>query len=227
MQPHQSKALVAVLQSLVPGYPVLLLCAGGSVLEKIIRFIPEQALTQNVTITVTDERFTRDKHLHNFSQLMALPVVVAARARGLKVIDTSLLVNDSGPEDLAARFEQELKKWKQENPQGKIVAVVGMGADGHTLGVFPDADEKRFNERFLNPEKWVVGYDAGDVQPTGLRVTTTFVFLEQVDSVILFFEGESKQGIWKIAEEKELRTSSLPVRFINNLPRTQIFSDLL
>ncbi len=41
---------------------------------------------------------------------------------------------------LAQRMEKNLRAWKNQNPQGKIIATLGIGADGHTAGIFPFAD---------------------------------------------------------------------------------------
>lgn len=203
---------------------VLLLVSGGSVLEKIVSKFPERMFTSRLTLSVTDERFTKDKSMHNYSTLLSLPNVEEGIRAGVKLIDLNIFPQDKTPELLARRFETKLREWKNSN--GKIVAVVGMGEDAHTLGIFPDSNVDRFKEKFLYKDKWVVGYDAGNVQPTGLRVTTTLNFMEQVDKIFLFFEGEGKREAFNKIKDINTPINLAPAKFIYNLPQTQVFTDL-
>lgn len=206
---------------------VLLLVSGGSVLEKIVSKFPERIFTSHLSLSVTDERFTKDKSIHNYSTLLSLPNVEEGIRVGVKLIDLNLFPQDKTLELLARRFETKLREWKNENPSGKIVCVVGMGNDAHTLGVFPDTDEERFKAKFLNDSSWVVGYDAGNVSPTGLRVTTTLSFIEKVDKVFMFFEGESKREAFNKIRDPKIPVNLAPAKFIYNLPQTTTFSDLV
>jgi len=40
-------------------------------------------------------------------------------------------------EKLAHRYESSLFEWAKKHPEGKIIATMGIGFDGHTAGIMP------------------------------------------------------------------------------------------
>lgn len=194
--------------------PVLLLLAGGSAL-KVLDYIGQNSLAQNLTVCVSDDRFSQEPEINNFLQLQKTDFYALAQDADVSFFGTLPRPNEK-MEETAKRWEYNLRKWKEENPNGWIIALLGMGPDGHTAGMFPyPEDEGRFKQLFES-EDWIAAYDALGKHKYHERLTATATFLEQTNEIILFACGpEKKQKIDQLANRK----GSLP-----ELPALVIYS---
>ena len=172
----------------------LWLCSGGSALSYIEQLtVPDDVSTW--TITVLDERWSTDPSVNNFAQLVTTSFFEQAVARGAKTIDTRVKPEESLAQ-LARRFEEALRLWRAVNPKGKVIAIMGIGADAHTAGMMPMPDEaERFRRLFDDAHVWVVGYDAGAHHAHRHRVTVTLPFLrEQVNTTTVYVKRTGKES---------------------------------
>ena len=126
------------------GSEFLFLSSGGSSLE-ILRHIDVSNFGPQSTIGVLDERYSQDPSINNLAQLAATDFFKAAIERGSQFIDTIVRPGESA-EDLATRFENQLKDWKNKT-DGTIIASVGIGSDGHTSGIMPYPENRTFLAR--------------------------------------------------------------------------------
>ena len=170
--------------------PILFLSSGGSslaLLEHIDVFPP------NLTVGMTDERFSQDPKVNNFAQLAETLFFQRAQEHGVSFIDTRVQLK----EDVTAyarRFEDALSAWRQENKTGRVVITQGMGSDAHTAGIMPYPKDKDTFQELFEGDRLVQGYDAKDKNEFPLRATITLPFLRQVDHSILFMSGKEKSG---------------------------------
>jgi 6-phosphogluconolactonase/glucosamine-6-phosphate isomerase/deaminase len=205
---------------------VLLLVSGGSAFDVV------QALTfraaQHITLGVIDERFSNEAGDNNFLQLQALPVYAQAIATGATPIVTSLSVGWTR-DSLVATMNTAIYEWKEHNPTGKIVALLGIGPDGHTAGMMPFPENEEYAKGlFNNDDVIVVGYDAGDKNPIPERVTTTFPFLRKhVDEAVMYVTGEKKrEALTHVLAD----TGSLfctPGRIVKEMKSVTLFTDII
>ncbi len=182
------------------GRNVLFLSSGGSSLA-ILDFIPYEVLGGHLTVGVLDERYDRGED-NNFVQLSRTGFYRKAVAAGAGFVDTSVKAGQTD-EALADHFESELREWRRTNPDGEIVATIGIGPDGHTSGIMPfPEDEVRF-EALFNAERWVVAYDASGKSPHPKRVTTTLTFLRLISRAFVFACGREKaDALRRLQEER-------------------------
>jgi len=175
------------------GVPILLLLSGGSSFE-VLELVSKDVLGTNVTISVLDERYDPTNRDNNFSQLKRLSFFQKAQSAECHFIDTSVKKGQSQKE-LAEYFENSLKEWKKDNPDGVIFATAGIGADGHTAGIMPHKYPQEENEfyKLFDSRKWVCAYDAGQKNKFSERVTTTNTFLRQINKVFIFISGKEKR----------------------------------
>ncbi len=173
------------------GAPVLLCLSGGSALELIKNGFDFNTLGSHVTVTVLDERFTTNPKHSNMAQLFECGFAQKAIEAGCQLIDTRVKEGED-INSVAGGFALAIERWSNGNPNGKIVATIGMGDDVHTAGIIPSADNFR---AILDPklQKLVVGYHVG-TQPveTQERITTTFNFLAMVAYGVMVVMGEKK-----------------------------------
>ncbi len=206
------------------GSPVLLLLSGGSSL-KMLEYIDLSLFGPDITIGALDDRYSRDPKINNFAQIVDSNFFRGARERSASYIDTRP-GEDESLENLADRFENELHNWISENPEGKILATIGMGADGHVAGIMPDPAEKdRFSEIFES-DRWVAGYDAKEKDPKNpLRVTTTLSFIKKIDRSITFMTGEEKRSALEAALDSG-SFDEIPARVIQEISKASIITDI-
>ncbi len=204
---------------------VLLLLSGGSAL-KILDYISPSSLGDNLAITVLDERFNQDPKINNFLQLQKTQFCTDALEAAASFFGT-LPRNGESMENLAARWESALKKWRSDFPKGKIIATLGMGADGHTAGIFPfPEDVSKFRQLFEN-DRWIASYDVGSKNKFKERITTTITFLRLIDEAIIFVCGKEKKEKFDMVLSKASALAELPALAWHELKRARIFTDIV
>lgn len=204
--------------------PVLLLLSSGSSLS-VLDYISASALGGNLTITMLDERFSQNAEINNFLQLQKLDFYPLAQEANANFIGT-LPRNGENIDDMRARWEIALKKWRKDNPQGKIFATFGMGADGHIAGIFPYSDDAAFFENTFENQHWVAGYKAASKHEYPDRLTTTFPFFKNIDEAILFVCGEEKRPALEKLMKGDSQPHELPALAIYETKHSQIFTDI-
>lgn len=203
--------------------PVLLMLSAGSAFE-ILDYVGEKALGENLTISVLDERFSIEADVNNFLSLQKLDFYSIALSKDVNFFG-SLPRPGEKITDLAARFENNLKAWKKENPNGLIIATLGMGPDGHTAGIFPESDETKF-ANLMQSEPWVVGYNVGNKHKYQDRVTTTVTFFKEIDFGIGFVCGEDKKAKFDELKKDGTSVNLLPALSWHNIKNLQIFTNI-
>lgn len=204
--------------------PTLLLLSGGSAL-KMLDYISPSVLNENLTITMADERFSQKKEENNFLQLQKTRFFSDALGAETNFFGT-LARNEETMENLAQRWEANIKKWRDNFPNGKIIATLGMGADGHTAGIFPfPEDARKFKQLFEN-DRWVAAYDVGDKNKYKKRITATITFLKLVDEAIIFVCGKEKKENFNRVLSKTSFLAELPAMVWHNIKQARIFTDI-
>jgi 6-phosphogluconolactonase len=100
-----------------------------------------------------------------------------------------------GSPDMAARlYEAELKRFygrEHLDPALPLFELVlmGLGADGHTASLFPNAPALREQER------WVVAVEKAGHEPFVPRVTLTFPALASTREMLFLVSGKDKRDI--------------------------------
>ncbi len=204
--------------------PVLLLVSGGSSLN-LLHSIPMDVFDRHVAMAVLDERFSKDSGINNFLRLSQTDFYKEAMKRGVTVFE-SVPKDNEAIEELAKRFEDFLKAWKMAHTDGVIVALQGIGPDGHTAGIMPYADDKRtFQFYFDDSEVWALGYDAGTRSTYPLRVTVSLPFLRKVTTSIVYAVGVEKKEALVAALAPEGELHKTPARIINEMPHCLLYTD--
>jgi 6-phosphogluconolactonase len=98
------------------------------------------------------------------------------------------------PAAAARLYETELKRFygrDQLDPARPLYELVlmGLGPDGHTASLFPDAPALREEAR------WVVGVEKAGLKPFVPRVTLTFSALASTREMLFLVNGKSKRHI--------------------------------
>lgn len=229
---HTADVLVAAVRGLrdaltrAKGTPTLLLLSGGSALALLDPTLAE-LLDKRVTIGMLDERHTNDPLNQNFTQLTHTDFYSRARERGCAFLSTIPKQGESLAEN-AERFEQSLRAWIAQHPDGRVIATQGIGDDGHTAGILPfPEDPKFFVEQFDNFSHWVVGYEVTQKKNQHTqRITVTLPFLRSVvDEAIIYAIGKEKENTLHRTLAPEGSLAQTPARIIHEMSLATLFTD--
>lgn len=202
--------------------PVLLFLSGGSSLEPLAYVKPE-TMSGLVTITTLDERHDPSGLNSNFRALARTDFFKQVQLQGAQVIDTCVLLGESHTE-LADRIETDVRAWMIEHPHGVLLAVAGLGADGHTAGIMPHPEDRvTFAERFEG-DRYFVAYDASGKNPIAHRVTATITLLRKLTHAFLYAHGAEKRAA-RVAMKEEGSLAECPARIYQSIPTTFYFGD--
>lgn len=201
---------------------VLFLSSAGSALE-VLDLIDPAVIGPYLTIGIFDERYDPTNQYSHYVLLRKTQFFARAVRGGCRLIDTSAEKGET-QEELADRYEQELRSWRERHPRGVIMATMGIAMNGHTAGIAPYPDDpERFHSLFES-ERWITSYDATGRNPYPFLVTTTFTFLRYVDIVGVFLSGAEKGEMFRsLLEGTSL--PDMPGRIIKTLPRGAIYID--
>lgn len=201
--------------------PTLFFSAGGSSLN-ILPELSDDLSWANITVTVLDERATDDYSNRNFSQLRRLEGFKKDKAN--KRFINPLVDSASTPAIAGKKFSQAIREWLRNNPDGQVVATVGVGVDGHIAGMLPTS-ESTFADRFQG-DSLAVGYsDQGLKNKFKNRITTTEAFFTDVlDQAIVYAAGTAKCSILQQLVTEQASIHKRPAELLKRLP-AQLFTD--
>jgi 6-phosphogluconolactonase/glucosamine-6-phosphate isomerase/deaminase len=219
----QAKAMLA---GWVANGSVLLLCSGGSSLELLDpTWLPEDC--SQITLTVLDERFTRDEAVNNFAQIKQTDFYGEFARRGGHEIDTRVRQNEVSPGQMESRMEGEILAWLETHPNGKVVATQGIGADdGHTAGIMPFPEDKEKFRNYFEGEKLVCGYSTEDKNQYSQRVTVTMTFLRNhlQKSLLWIVGGGKRQALQNLTSTRQ-PIFQQPIQVVYEQQEVHLFTD--
>jgi 6-phosphogluconolactonase/glucosamine-6-phosphate isomerase/deaminase len=200
--------------------PVLLLVSGGSALAVLEQIAPV-VLTPKLTISVVDERFDHDPLVNNFAQLSKLAFFAKAATAGASSISTAVTEGES-LDSVTTRYETALSNWRAENPTGVVLAILGMGTDGHTAGIMPG-----YASLFASTTAAVVGYEViPEVSLYTKRITVTPRFLEQaVAAAVAYVVGSEKRPLLERILEQTADQNTYPAILWHKMPNLTLVTD--
>lgn len=201
-----SKKAFKKLQEIVDKNTLLLLSGGTSPIELYGLISAGANVFHSGGVAMVDERYGSKMHgFLNEKMMIDSGMIELLASKGVPFC--AVLEDGVNLEQTAVNYEEKLRMLFAKYP--KKVAVMGVGADGHTAGIKPGL---RYDH-----SKWVVAFD--DYEGSfGTRVTTTFECLEHVDEFVLLVFGEDKkEALQKMLTDGFYRKSGIP---------TTVFTDI-
>lgn len=158
----------------------LLLLSGGTSPDLLYQLITQDKTLQPGAVALVDERYGLPMH-NNSNEKMIADTGLTSYLAVFEIPFYGILKE----EDMvvaAEHYERIIVDLFKKFP--KRVAVMGIGADGHTAGIKPNLE--------YNHKRLVVSYD--DTKGSfGRRITLTFEALARVDEFIILVFGEDKK----------------------------------
>ncbi len=199
--------------------PILLMVSGGSGFS-ILEYVSDEVLGPHISLSVLDERFSKNPDVNNLLQLEQTGFFMRAIEKGVKVVQPKITDFDTNL-SYSNKFEVILKEWRRNNPEGVIVATMGIGSDGHTAGIFKNFEDTNHEER------WVVGYRVSkELNEHTERVTVTYTFLkEQVDRAIVYASGKEKRKFIDLITTSDCKQEYVPSCILQKMRYVELYTD--
>lgn len=187
------------------GKQVLWLVSGGSAIDIAVKTAKKLGNGQQITVTLTDERFGSVGHSDsNWQQLLqagfALPgALLLPVLQGETVYQTT------------KTFEQNL-----QNALLKAdfkIGLFGMGVDGHTAGILPYSLVGKTSDL-------AIYYQGSDYR----RITIANSAIKQLDEAVLYAIGEAKKPALEQLQQ-DVSVASQPVQILKQVKSLTIFND--
>ncbi|MFZ5391629.1 MAG: 6-phosphogluconolactonase [Patescibacteria group bacterium] len=202
---------------------VLLLISGGSAL-KVLEYI-ESKNWSNITLFFLDERYGINNIDSNFAQLVRLDWWVKVRNLGVRFIDSRVLPGED-LDTFTRRLDKNLNNWLEMNPNGKKIAIMGMGPDGHMAGIFPYPEDQDLFVKLFDSNKLIVSHNVFGKNNFPQRVTTTFRFFGLLDKSYIYICGEEKREALTKLRENRLSKHEFPAGIIYNIKDVFLVTDI-
>lgn len=180
----------------------VLALSGGNTPKRFLQQLSRQPLDwDRVVVTLVDERWVPDDHDRSNARLVN-QVLLQGPAAAARLVP--LYRPLPMPEQALAEVERDL-------PATIDVAVLGMGADGHTASFFPKGDQLA---QALDPAgrpRVLPMHAPAAGEP---RITLTLSALLAAGHLLLHIEGEDKRAVLDAALAAEGDARQLPVRAV-------------
>ncbi|AZO09660.1 6-phosphogluconolactonase [Mesorhizobium sp. M3A.F.Ca.ET.080.04.2.1] len=162
----------------------LLAVSGGTTPAKFFAALSLMPIAwDNVTVTLIDERFVPPSSPRSNARLVAANLLQnkAAAARFVPLYHEAASIEEAAGSDSEAL---------NSLPWPLDVAILGMGADGHTASFFPDADNL---SALLDPSAQRIVLPVHAQSAGEPRLTLTMARIIAADFLALHIEGEDKR----------------------------------
>lgn len=206
----------------------LILFSGGSSLA-LIDYMHPDVLPLRSTISILDDRYTFEKNESNFSLLEKTTFFKGAKERGIQHIDPRPLQEET-LEEAGNRFDLALKEWHVTHKEGRVVATIGIGPDGHVAGILPMPKKSdAFKKIFFDARKCAVGYEISpEINPHTKRITTTLTYIERhIEHAVIYATGTQKRdALTQMLEKDKEEFEKIPARIVHRIQHATLFTDI-
>lgn len=209
---HLFTALVAecqdVLSEAISKHGVAtLLVSGGSTPAPLYEALSKSELNwKKIKIALVDERWVDNDHVASNEALIRRSLLI----NNAKIAEFTGMKNSS---NTANQGQVETEARYKNLPQPFSLAIVGMGNDGHTASLFPNA--KGLKEALQeNSEQLTVAIKATPSEVTGSnteRLSLTRSALMKTERLVILFTGEDKLAVFSAAQ-KPGSIEEMPIR---------------
>lgn len=196
-------------QKLSAGRKVLWLLSGGSFIPiqvEVAKRLSSQPNLKQLAVTLTDERYGPVGHPDSNWQKLLEAGFSLSGAQLHPVLEGSDIAQTTA--DFSGYLSSQL------TTKGYKLACVGVGADGHTLGVIPGS-------LGFDSHELAVSYQAFDFQ----RITMTLGSLVHLDEAAVYMVGKEKWPLIDQLTDKSIPLDQQPAQALKQVKKLTIYND--
>lgn len=197
-------------QELESGKKVLWLITGGSNIPVGVKVMERlRSHSKNLTIMLTDERYGPVGHADS----NAFQLKQAGLAEG-DALFVQTLANTSFEDTIRYYDEAAAKAFAHADI---VIAQIGMGADGHILGVLPHSPAA------VTDKRWAIGYKGDDFT----RLTLTPYATTQIDVAYLIVLSDGRKPMLEKLRDQEIDFKEQPAQLLKLVPEVHVCTNQL
>jgi len=166
-----------------------------------------------------DERGSREPDINNYLQLKNR----YSKQSILEHVLETVPEEKESIKNFALRIEEIFFQTLTELQNPKIVYVVGIGADGHTAGIFPGEIEW-FRKTYQGDLSYVPVPAQGLRSDSRASFTPTWI-LENVDELIGYAVGPDKQEILQKLNTEDKKLNERPAELLKQHAHSTLYTD--
>ncbi len=206
-----SKNALAIISGKVD-QETLLLLSGGTSPDLLYQLIARNGTLKPGSVALIDERFGLPMHeSSNEKMIYETHLLKYLLTAGIPFYG---VLKEEDLESVAEQYEETIRNLF--NKYSKKVAVMGIGADGHTAGIKPGLN--------YDHSRWAIAYD--DLNgPFGKRITLTFEALNEVNEFVILIFGEDKRAVFE-KMFTEQNQDKLPAVFFTTTSKVTLLTDI-
>ena len=197
----------------------LVLLSGGSAIKTYSPIADAiQSGNKNLIIGMVDERYDEVGHKDSNARAIAEAFDLWNLCQKNGVECREILQGKSFEQTV---HDYELWLGDRLTEVRRSIAVLGIGADGHTAGILPFPKEEF--DTIFETDRLAVGYNAPG--QFALRITVTPHLLSRVSHAILVGQGRDKLNAFNLALKSPDESSlhDIPASIIHQMPDVQVF----
>lgn len=183
-----------------------IMLSGGSTPIKIYKklSLDYKNMKSNSHIFLSDERYV--KTTSNYSNAFNIYPYFNAIIPSKKILQ----INTNQNIELSVlNYEKKIKSLNNIE-----LGLLGIGADGHTAGIFSNSD------KIIHTNKLVLE----DLRPDGMKsITVSRILIHKIKKIILITSGESKKPILRVLKDKP--NSIIAGLVLKNHPNVEVWHD--
>ncbi|MCB9815695.1 6-phosphogluconolactonase [Candidatus Nomurabacteria bacterium] len=168
---------------------------------------------------IGDERVSRESTINNFMQLQSRYPGHPVTINTIETIPTE----SETEKNFAERIEKLFLETLLELNNPKIICLLGVGADGHTAGIFP-MDEASFRKLYQDDRTYVPVHVEGLTIDSRASFTPSWI-LNNVDELIGYIVGSSKLEILSKLNSETKKLNERPAELLNLHKKVLIYTD--
>lgn len=217
---NPAAAAAAALANFVQQHPhetILCLYAGGSAFE-IFTYITDADTKRRTIFMAGDERASGERTLNNYSQLDEL---LRERRSDYRILDTSYKGTDT-----VVTYAKKISQLLTDHisTATRVVAILGIGTDGHTAGIFP-LEEKNFTDIYTHESTYVPVHLEGLTIDSRASITPHTI-LTKVDMVLGYAVGENKKPVIQKLIQTAEPIHSMPAQLLKLHRNAVLYTDV-
>jgi 6-phosphogluconolactonase len=205
-------------------YPFTVALSGGSTPKNLYKLISSEPFASSISwddlvVFFTDERCVERGSSESNYQMTYEHLLSLVRVPGANVHPIPLPTGDMDSRASASIYEREIREFfsltKSEDIPSLDMVLLGLGADGHTLSLFPESEA--LNACMNNTSSVLVMRSrAGDTAAlsTHERITMTPTLVNNAKTVIFLVSGKNKAKAVRDTIEGEREPLKHPARLI-------------
>lgn len=194
-------------QSLAENKKVLWLLSGGSAIEVEAIVAKSLGTCDTLVTSLVDERYGPLGHKDSNARQLANVGI------NLDRLNFTPVLADNDVESTVSKWQDKMAKELEKADY--VLAIAGIGADGHTLGIKPKSPA-------VDSSDLAVGYKWDDYE----RVTLTGRAVDQIDEIVVYAMGsEKKPQLERLRED--ISPSEQPAQLLKQCAQLKIFNDQL